>query len=281
MKIVFKKSNLQFLKGTLHGGSGQDAWNLARLMQDQSGFSHQLPAEISLLARGAYSGTVWSQCELARTYFHHCPNMFLPEALRLWKKAVCVGDAGATWDIQNLPIKSRILAYRSIDDDAYHSIEMKCALLAELYLTNFGLSPWDRASNTERKERCEALVREVCPILGVDPTKLRFVPNLQFNGMTVDGLANWDYSIDIREELLFDLERMVEVIFHELGHMVCFEIMREKYLSPRLMEIYGITSERVLSWRQNAMGLELITTSEEDPDTLSYGVYTLWATFFL
>jgi len=44
MKIVFKKSNLQFLKGTLHGGSGQDAWNLARLMQDGNGFSHQLPS---------------------------------------------------------------------------------------------------------------------------------------------------------------------------------------------------------------------------------------------
>ena len=28
------------------------------------------------------------------------------------------------------------------------------------------------------------------------------------------------------------------------------------------------------------MGYEVIT-SEEDPDTLSYGVYTVWASFFL
>ena len=56
--------------------------------------------------------------------------------------------------------------------------------------------------------------------------------------------------------------------------------MRGTSLGIKLKEIYGVTDERIASWHEGKMGYE-VPTSEEDPDTLSYGVYTLWATFFL
>ena len=98
--------------------------------------------------------------------------------------------------------------------------------------------------------------------------------------MIVDGLAHWDYRISIRAELLNDYERLIEVLFHELGHQVVFEIIRNNENSNMLKQIYGITDGRIASWNNQEMGYEVPTT-EEDPDTLSYGVYTMWATFFL
>ena len=48
----------------------------------------------------------------------------------------------------------------------------------------------------------------------------------------------------------------------------------------KLKEIYGITDDRIAAWENNVMGYEVVTF-EEDPDTLSYGIYILWATFFI
>ena len=120
----------------------------------------------------------------------------------------------------------------------------------------------------------------VCQILKIPQIKVEFTPNLTFNGMIVDGLAHWDCRISIRAELLNDYERLIEVLFHEFGHQVVFEITRNNENSNMLREIYGITDGRIASWNNQEMGYEVPTT-EEDPDTLSYGVYTMWATFFL
>ena len=281
MKKVFKKSHIPFLKRVLHDeGNGRDNWVIARTMQDEDGLGHQLSAEIMLLSRGANQGDAWSMCELARTYFNCCGDLFLPQALSLWKGAVLQNDKGAIYDVCNLPICERILSYKAYDESEYKSIEMKCALLAEYYLTKLGDCPWQDATLFERKSRCVNLINAVCPVLQIPEIQLDFDPDLTFDGMVVDGLALWDYKILIREAVLDDFERLIEVLFHELGHMVAFEIMRNTELSSRLKEIYGITDERIESWSKKEMGYEVIT-SEEDPDTLSYGVYTLWATFFL
>ncbi len=280
MKTIFKKSHLPFLKATLHSGEGRDNWTLARIMQEKDGVQHQLPAELALLSRGAAGGDAWSTCELARTYFEHCGDLFLPQALRLWRLAALMNDGGALHDIENSQIYNRILGYRSKDGDFYLTVEMQCAMLAEWHLTRLGKYPWQGQSDRERIARCEALVRDACNILLIPQVAIDFIPQLTFGGNIVDGLAGWDNRISFRAELLPDLERMIELIFHELGHIVAFEIMRENKNSRRLMELYGITDERVLSWREGKQGYE-VPTSEEDPDTLSYGVYTLWATFFL
>ena len=280
MKKVFKKSNIPFIKSTLHGGSGRDNWALARTMQDGNGLCHQLSAEIMLFGRGAVLGDAWSLCELARNYFNYCGDLFLPQSLSLWKKAILQNDDGAKYDISNLPILEKILSYKSYDGDEYKAIEMKCAMLTEYYLTKFGLCPWENAVLGERKIRLIELFNTVCQVLQIPQTKIEIEPNLTFDRMMVDGLALWDYRILIRDAVLDDFERLIEVIFHELGHMVVFEILRNSNLSEKLKEIYGITNERIQSWNNKEMGYEVVT-SEEDPDTLSYGVYTLWATFFL
>ena len=280
MKNIFKKSNIPFIKRVLHEGVGRDNWNLVRRMQERDGVQHQLAVELSLLRRGAEDGDIWSCCELARYYFNHCGDLFLPEALRFWKKAALTGDAGAQYDLTNLPIYSRILSYRSQDGDRYTAVEMQCALLTEWHLTGFGLAIWELLPEAERKARCVSLITDACRVLRIPSVITEFVPGLTFNGAMVDGLAGWDNKITVRAELLYDIERLVEVVFHELGHMVTFEIMRENENSAPLKALYGITDERVASWRRGDMGYE-VPTGEEDPDTLSYGVYTLWAAFFL
>ena len=73
-----------------------------------------------------------------------------------------------------------------------------------------------------------------------------------------------------------------------LKRQVEYELIPAQYESyerwgkngKRLQELYGITDERMDSWRRNEQGYE-VPTSEEDPDTLSYGVYLMWGTFFL
>lgn len=82
MKIIFKKSNLPFLKDTLQGGGdARDYWTVVRMMQDENDLTHQLPTETLLLQRGAFGGDVWSMCELARTYYYHGGDLWLPHAL--------------------------------------------------------------------------------------------------------------------------------------------------------------------------------------------------------
>ena len=280
MEVIFKKAHLPFLKKVLHGGGGRDAWTLARTMQDADGLQHQLPAELFLLQQGATGGDPWSMCELARTYFHHCGDIFLPQALHFWKQAVRQNDGGAKSDLANLPIYERILAYRSFDGNGYKTAEMQCAMLTEWHLTKFGAQPWESLDTATRRARCTALIGDACRILHIPPVAASFEPDLHFQGKLVDGLAGWGGDILIREELFADFERLVEVVFHELGHIVTFEIRKAPDGGKFLKDLYGITDDRVCSWEQHRMGYE-VTTSEEDPDTLSYGVYTLWATFFL
>ncbi len=280
MKTIFKKSNLPFLKHALHAGEGRENWTLARMMQDENGLQHQVPAEIALLERGARDGDAWSICELARTYFRYSGDLLLPRALSLWKSAIFKGDEGAMRDVECLPIYDRILGYRSPDENFYLTAEMQCAMLAEWHLTALGCHPWERQEAEEKKARCVALIEGASRVLKIPSAAVEFISALSLNGSIVDGLAHWDKRLSFREELLTDLERMVEIIFHELGHIVAFEILRENENSQALKALYGITDDRVRSWRENAQGYE-VPTSEEDPDTLSYGVYTLWATFFL
>ena len=280
MKVIFKKSHLPFLKPTLKNGSGRDYWNLVRTMQDENGLQHQLPAEIMLLEKGAQKNDPWSMCELARIYFNHCGDMFLPMALRNWAKAAKQNDNGAISDLSHYPIIERILSYHSNDGDLYKDKEMKCALLTEVYLHRSWETSWNALDYNTRIFRLNNLITMSCDVLEIPKVELEIVPNMTFNGMIVDGLAHWDYKISLRKEILEDIERTIEVFFHELGHIVTFEIIRGANNRNRLKEVYGLSEDRIATWQKNVMGYE-VTTSEEDPDTLSYGVYTLWASFFI
>lgn len=278
MKVIFKKSHLPFLKLTIKNGSGRDLWSLARTMQDENGLQHQLPAEIMLLERAAQKNDPWAMCELARTYFNYCGDMFLPMAIRYWVKAAMQKDDGATYDINNSPIIERILSYHSFDGSAYKEIEVKCALLTEMILFRSWETSWSLLSDDSRQIRIDNLLKVLCPMLELPMVEIKQIPNLMFQGNIVDGLANWDNTIFIRKELMGNKERLVELIYHELGHMIAFEILRGNN-REKFKQIYGLTEERINSWQLGTMGYE-VPTSEEDPDTLSYGVYTLWDSFF-
>lgn len=280
MKTIFKKSNLPFLKSTLKGGSGRDYWTLTRMMQDENGLQHQLPAEIALLQIGVIKNDIWSMCELARTYYYHCGDIFLPLAIRYWIKAAKNNDEGAKSDLNNLPLVERILSYHSFDNNQYKEVEMKSALLTELCLHKIWEGEWNSLDFSIKENRLRNLFKVICSVYEIPEVNLEIIPNLTFNNYIVDGLAGWDNKITLRKEIFEDLERLIEVVFHELGHILTFEMLRGTVLGNKLKCIYGITEERLNSWRESKMGYEVIT-SEEDPDTLSYGVYTLWATFFL
>ena len=279
MKTIFKKSHLPFIRNTFSNSNGRDYWNLARTMQDENGLQHQLPAEIMLLERGALLNDPWSMCELARTYFHHCGDIFLPKAINYFVKAAILNDVGAKYDLEHLPIIERILNYKSFDNNKYKEMEVKCALLAELILHKPWIVSWNKLDTYTIQTRINELTSIACKVLQVPDTKISLIPNLTFEGNIVDGLANWDNTIFIRTEISTDLERLIEVIFHELGHMVAFEILRNTPNSNKLKELYGITDQRIEKWNNKVMGYEVVTF-EEDPDTLSYGVYVLWKAFF-
>ncbi len=280
MKTVFLKSHLPFLKNTLHKGSGRDLWKLSRIMQESNGVQHQLPVELALLEKGVHLGDAWSMCELARTLFKCGGDLFLPKALRLWRDAATQKDAGTLRDIACLPIRERILSYTSPDGNRYCETEIKCALLVEWHLTGLGLVSWADLDITEKASRAKALISDCCAVLGIPEVRSEFIPQLTFKESLVDGLASWDGRISIREEVLLDFERTIEVILHELGHIVTYEIRKGGKKAESLKEQFGITDDRIHAWERGDMGV-CVTVTEEDPDTLSYGVYTAWGAFFL
>ena len=279
MNIIFKKSSLPFLKGSLHDRKqGRNLWTLARMMQNEEGLQNQHPTELMLLQEGAYRGDVWSMCELARTCFEHGGDLLLPQALSWWKKAIERGDEGARWDVQNRPILARIRAYRGMESE-YANIEMRCAMLAEYFLTDLGCVFWNSLSPAEQIRRLQRLVQAACPILRIPSVTVEGVYGLSIHGVVADGVADPCGKLFLRGEMLAEYERLIEVIFHELGHFVTFAMWNPSPATAGLQKLYGISDRRAEAWKTGAMGYE-VPISEEDPDTLSYGVYTQWAILF-
>lgn len=279
MKTIFKKANLPFVERVINeGASGRDHWTLARCMQEEQSFSNQVSTELLLLQRGAYAADLWSMCELARTYFNHGGDICLPHALMWWKKAALFRDPGAIRDISSLPIRDRILAWKS-GTGHYTTLEMRCAMLAEWHLSQLGVLDYRRLSDSEILLNVRALVKDVAPLLLLPPVTVEAVPNMHHNSTLVDGLSYWEHKVQYRTEMARDQKRLIQVIFHELGHQIQNEIHRGTPDSVNMRLLYGLSEKRIASWRSGVMGYE-VPTQEEDPDTLSYGVYTNWALFF-
>ena len=234
-----------------------------------------------LLQRGANLGDLYSMCELARSYyFDSCSDVYLPLALSYWQKAAKNRDNGAMDDLERLDgyIYQRIKSYNDGGSE-YENILTRCAMLTEYHLTNIGRTDWSRLDNFERMKRLQRLADEFCDMFGFYRTPIFCEYKLSFNGMIVDGLATPENTVIIREEILDDYERTIQILFHEVGHHLTFEMWRGTPRGMKLREICNIDEARVKSWIDNAQGIE-VTTTEEDPDTISYVVYTQWAVFF-
>lgn len=275
MNIIFKKSNLPFLnKFKEHTETPRDCWTLARFMQSEDGFCPQDASIFMLLQKGAFEGDPYSMCELGRYLYDHCGNEFLPIALSWWHKAVRLKDGGAIWDVTNRHILERINRYNV--KGGYADIEMRCVMLTDLILLRLGADDWGELSSAERESRIRTLIN-----VGAKQLFLPFTPpfrletDYHLNGSLVDGTALDGGELVIRREVVTNFNRIIQIIFHELGHYVEFAAKND----PSLRARFGLSDERLAGWARGEMGLE-VSKFEEDADTLSYGVFTHYIVLF-
>lgn len=260
--------------------SGRELWRLVRYMQDENGYCHQSSREMFLLEKGAYLGDVWSMTELAR-YLYRVGDSSLPQALSWWKKAAVKNDEGCLRDLSHWDIEKRIINYYCEGCSVYANIEMQCAMLTEWILTGLGRNRWLELSMDERERRCKKLVSMSCNILGIPKIEIVFINNLIFQGSPVHGLAYAvSKKIEIEKKLLDDLERLIQVIFHELGHHVVYSMYdKNSHQARNQRERFGLSEGRIQEWKTEKKGIS-ISVTEEDPDTLSYGVWLNWCVFY-
>lgn len=286
MKNVFKKSYLPLIDRAVHHPTDADAaYSLYFKMRTEDGLDRLVAPEVLLLTRAAERGDARAISELARHYYFDYGTEMIPYALSWWRRAILTGSDTVVRELaaHRGEMYRRILAYGEGKSD-FGNIVMKCAMLAEYILFEFGLADWARLSNADRLLRCRTLVEVVSPILGIRPPAVNFVRGLSFvdeygTRKIAYGLANPDWSLDILEDMVDNREWLVQVLFHELGHFVCFSCMGNSDNARRMRKIYGVTEERSIGWNRGDRGIE-IRTSEEDPDTLSYSTYTAWAVLF-
>ena len=282
MKNIFKKSDLPMIEKATHDcGAHDDQVNLYYKIRVQDGFVRHISTEVLLLERAALNGHSFATWELAQHYFYDESVKNLPIALHWWKKAIIGGNADAArlFNSNREYIIYLINNYKEGLSD-YSDMELRLAMLAEIYLFELGSINWQAISDSERIERTRTLCYEAAQILDTPFNGINPVPGLTYTypdgRVTIaDGLAHPERIISLRTEMLPDAERAVAVIFHELGHLVCFKAMGDKSYAEK----WGLTPERIATWYKNITGYE-VTTEEEDPDTLSYGVYTNWAILF-
>lgn len=278
MKTIFKKSNLPFLeKFDNRSASARDHWLLARNMRTGDGFIDHTCSEFMLLQKGAYESDPWCMCELARVCYEDCGDQFLPMALSWWRKAAIAKDTGALWDLDNRQILRRINRYSSGKTE-YANIEMRCALLTEWILTRLGRDSWDELSFAEQEHRVRQLIEAVSVHLHIQPPGMYTAEHLQVGKISAAGLADYSaHKIGILRSEFRNYPRLIQILFHELGHFVLFSMWNGTNADQ--MTRFGITAQRIKSWHNREMGLE-VPTREEDPDSLSYGVYTTWLVYF-
>ena len=286
MKTIFKKAHLPLIDQAVHHHSDTHAtYALYHKMRCEDGLDRAIASEILLLTRGAERGDPNAMVELARHYFYDYDTSHIPYALSWWRRAILTGSdiAVGEWHQHRGEFLRRISAYAE-GRSAFTDIVMRCAMLTEYYLFDLGLVDWTQLDTEARLSRTRALVQAVAPVLGINAPTIDFVPGLTFtdekgNTMTAYGLAHPRGHIDILLDMASEREWLIQVLFHEIGHFVCFAAMGNDARAAEIRRNYGLTNERIESWNRGDMGIE-VPTSQEDPDTLSYAVYTHWAVMF-
>ena len=285
MKNIFLKSNLPLIDEAVH--TATDAckmYDLYHKMRCEEGLNRHIASEIVLLERAAALGNRAAMCELARHYFFDYGTDHIPYAMTWWRRANLFGVEPALSEYRE---KREEFLHRASEYGErfsyFANLLMRCAMLTEIHLFDLGLVDWSHLTNEERMERINTLSAAVAPLLMIDAPEMKAVANLTYTDKgevrRAQGMAHYEGWIDLDLDMLADRERTIAVIFHELGHFVCFRAMAGNEDARRVMEAYGLSEGRVNSWKHGEMGIE-VPTSEEDPDTLSYGVYTNWAVLF-
>lgn len=282
MKNIFKKSDLSLIDTAVHNrDAAKEHIDLYYKIRVEDGFVRHIATEVLLLEHAAMTGDGFAIWELAQHYYYDQSVRNIPIALSWWKRAILMGNDAARdrYREHREYILSVIHSY-SEGMSEYADLELRLAMLAEIYLFELGTVDWKKLSDSERLDRVRMLARACVPLLDVKFTGIEAISNLTFTddaGRTypVHALAHPDHHISLCREMMCDAERLIAVIFHELGHFVCFRAMGDAAYARK----WGLTPERIASWHRGDMGYD-VKTSEEDPDTLSYGVYTHWAILF-
>lgn len=277
MKIIFRKTDLPMLeKIAARTASSRDGWLLARRIRLEDGFQNSFSSAFLLLSNAAEQGDPWAMCELARLLYEEGGDAFLPVALSWWRQAAGFGDPGALRDLAQRGIPDRIASWGK-GLDYCTRVYTQCAMLTEWTLTGLGRDDWNSLTMEEKRSRVQMLMGRVSPLLHIQPPALYTAPVLA-DYPRAHGLAHSrEKKIGIVENAFEDYPRLIQILFHELGHFVVFSMWDGS--SKAQMNRWGITQDRVNSWHRKDMGLS-VPTGEEDPDSLSYGVYTQWMLHF-
>lgn len=261
--------------------NGRDFWSMARIAQDQDGFAHNPVIEIMYLQEGANRGDVWSMCELARSYYLSNVPELLPLALSWWRKAVHAKDNGAVADLGAFPIADRIDRLMIRGASYYAMAQMKCALFTEWYLTDMGRTSWDYLPNSDREARIRQLCLKVAEVLQIKEFEVFIDETLSLNGQNCDGVSYpEEWRIGLSSSAFKDYEKLVQVLFHEIGHLLLFSMWNESEESVRLRQIYRVSDSRIDAWHHNRKDPDGEAATENDADMLGYGVYQNWVACF-
>lgn len=282
MKHRFNKKEIPFLSDTLLKPSrGRDYYWLARKMKESEYYTFQQNRYLHALTLGASKGDNWSMHELGKALIQDDER--LPEGLSYYYQAIISGNTGAKDDLfkQWDYVYRKIMSYKT-SAEPYADIEVKCAMLTSMLLIHFGASDWNILPYNDKIFRIQDLTNNVCDILRIKRIKMDFKdvlgnpPNKTYQGLAYLG----EYRIEIVNYVLDNYERLIQVIFHEIGHHVVWAMRSNTGLEQEmLLDLYGLTKDRVVEWMQDAKGYE-ITLMEEDPDTLSYGVWWTYLLYF-
>ena len=282
MKNRFNKDELIFLeKFSSKFASARDYYWLGRKQEEQKYYSYHTNRISFALQQSAYSGDEWGMNELGLLLLNEKDR--LPEALSWIYQSAIKGNEAAKKLIYDKwsEVYSKVMTYSIKDNSEYANLEVKSAMLTAMLLIHLGLDDWNSLKEEDKIYRVSDLVNNLTKIYGIPDIKVEFLPELLYNNgqNKAQGLAYpGAYLVQIESGLLYQYERLIQVIFHEVGHHIVYTMMNNLY--PRQNELFnrfGLTKERIEKWQNNEIGYA-ITLNEEDPDTISYGV---WWTYYL
>ncbi len=286
MKHRFNKDELPFLTKTLHrGGEPRDYFWLAQKTREGKFYTPQKDRAAMLYREGAFRGDSWAMHGLGQLLTDDDDTFF--EGIHWLRRAAKAGNQGAADEIRNRwgEFYGRIFRYDPKGNEPYGNFEMRCALMADHCLNRFGLEPWERVGVAEKDRRVKDCIMNLDRLSGIPATTVEIMQPLMFdtNGqrMEVDGLTHFTHppKIQINRRFYDNLERVVQVIYHEYGHVLEAYLNDPQY--PRrdeLLRLFGLNREYTKKWWEHPENGYAIRLFEEDPDTISYGV---WWTYLL
>ncbi len=282
MKNRFNKDELIFLeKFSSKFASARDYYWLARKQKEEKYYSYHTNRVSFALQQSAYSGDEWGMYELGLLLLNEKDR--LPEALSWIYQSAIKGNEAAKKLIYDkwAEIYSKVMTYSIKDNSEYANLEVKSALLTAMLLIHLGLDDWNSLKEEDKIYRVSDLVNNLTRIYDIPNIKVEFKKEVTYNNgqSRAQGLAYPNiYLIQIDSSVLLNYERLIQVIFHEVGHEIVFTMRNISYPKQNeLLARFGLTRDRLKQWQNDEIGYA-ITLNEEDPDTLSYGV---WWTYYL